>query len=744
MFNRVFLIVIGIISIAWITYVGFDLLDRSDKITPQNIFDSRDGEILIVNRSKELNLDQLDFQIQTEFKRWMDTLLVSPFPNERIFVSRKRALILIELPAIWSETIVNNYFKSKNVALTKLSENEFLVGNGIKVRFQRNFLLISKSDIEPTDETLEWPLWDKKSTASIIQLNQPLLSTDIYFKPDGTVSYQTKFRENINSKKVDDQDLFSEVLPNKLKNYHFYEKKFALSSEIISEKSPLYKWAESGFVQFEYQGAKCIVSDYVSGQDPFVVISEEMSNADTTTNASTRQYRKIQLTKSFPSNLNSGFYMMYLADKIVIAEKKETCQAIVADYELGKTVALTENIKNAIYQKLPKKVSERFISGKTAFAQSAYQNIMIKTQIFRLMVENQVEEIVEIPKEQSWSQTIDGRIIQFLGRGNQQYIWTSAGKLIAISNKQLRWKINIEGTLISDPAFIAWQGNVPNVILFNTDSKIYLINESGQNMAGFPFQIENNATNGVSFFKSKGVSNLLVMNESEQLLHIDSRGRLINSLKMKVGIVKNPVDVFSQKGNVIAVVSGSEKTQTVNLQKHKVVKTHQTIVQDRVSVNTEGGPNYFSVQNGSLRQIDYTGNETILANYPNAKQFKLIEGKNYTYISFVSYNKIHVLNQQGVKLFQFDIPFKELASYDVITLENGKTFAALIDGIENNLFVLDRSGRNYTPKPLEGKEQVILSEKGNGNLVVTTSGNGFVVQYFDILKQKNVPTGQEE
>jgi hypothetical protein len=45
---------------------------------------------------------------------------------------------------------------------------------------------------------------------------------------------------------------------------------------------------------------------------------------------------------------------------------------------------------------------------------------------------------------------------------------------------------------------------------------------------------------------------------------------------------------------------------------------------------------------------------------------------------------------------------------------------------------------------LEGKEQVILSEKGNNNLVVTTSGNGFVVQYFDVLKQGSSATGQEE
>ena len=744
MFNRVFLFVIGIISIAWITYVGFDLLDRSDKITPQNIFDSRDGEILIVNRTKELDLNQLDFEVNSNFKVWMDTLLASPFLNERIFISRKRPLMVVELPVIWSESVANKYFKSKGISLSKLSSTEFSIGNGTIVRFQRNFLLISKSSFEATEESLEWPIWDKKATATIIRLNQPLLSTDIYFKPDGTVSYQTKYNQNINSKKVDDQDLFAQVLPNKLKNYHFFEKKFAQSSAVITAESPLFKWMESGFVEFDYKGKKCIVSDYLSGQDPFTVLSEEISSSDTMTNATTRQYRKIQLTKSFPSNLSVGFFMMQLADKVVISESKELCQSIVADYELGKTVALTENVKNAIYQKLPKKVSERYISGNMAFAQSAYQNILIKTQIFRLMPENVEEVEVEIPKEMSWSQNIDGRVIQFLGRGNQQYIWTSAGKLISISNKQLRWKVNVEGTLISDPQLVEWQGTNANVILFNTDSKIYVINESGQNLAGFPYQIENNATNGVSIFKSKNNSNLVVIDEREQLLHIDSKGKLLNSLKMNVGRVKNPVDVFTQKGNLIAVVTGSERTQTVNIQKHKIVKTHEAMPQERVAVNSESGPNYFTVQNGALKKMDYTGGETILSNYPNAKQFKVIEGKGFTYISFVSYNKIHVFNQQGVKLFQFDIPFKELASYDVITLQNGKTYVAMIDAIENNLYVLDRSGRNYTPKPLEGKEQVILSEKGNGNLVVTTTGNGFVVQYFDILKQATASTGQEE
>jgi hypothetical protein len=60
----------------------------------------------------------------------------------------------------------------------------------------------------------------------------------------------------------------------------------------------------------------------------------------------------------------------------------------------------------------------------------------------------------------------------------------------------------------------------------------------------------------------------------------------------------------------------------------------------------------------------------------------------------------------------------------------------MIDGIENNLYVYDNKGKAYTPKPLEGKGNVFLSEKGSNNLVVSTTGDGFIVQYFDVLKTK--------
>lgn len=745
MFNRVFLIVISAISIVWITYVGYDLLDQRDKITPQHIFGTRDGEILIINRTKEVDLTQLPFDMQPELKPLLEKMLAVPFQNERLYISRNKTVILVEMPYLWTGSMASKFFESKAITGTATGSGTYTLENGFKARYQRNFMLIFQSEPEVVDEDLQWPVWDKKATASIIQLNQPLRSTDVYFKPDGTISYQTKYSRDINSNKVDDQDLFAEVLPNKLRNYHFYERKFAVSSKVLMEESPLYQWSETGFVLFDYQGKSCIIADYASGQDPFVVISEKLSNTDTIGSISGNRIRNIRLTKNFPKDPSAGFFMMNVADKVVMSESKESCEQIVADYQLGKTVALTAAVQAGIYQKLPRKVSERYVTATTAYAQSAYKNILIKTQIANFVSSELPEEAPAAVEELNWTQAVDGEVIDLLGRGNQQFIWTSTGKLISVSNKKRRWQLTIDGKPVNDPQFIDLQGNGKTQILFNTASTIYLIDLNGKNLDGFPVKLNNEAMNSASFYRWKNAGNILIVDDKNQLIQFDQKGRQTDVLKLNIGICKNAVDVFTQKGNLIAVASGSERTQTINLLRFKIVKTHEAaIAQKRVSVEGNDGPSYYSFEKGQLQRQDYTGAEITLANYPDPEQVKLIEGKNYKYIAFSSYNKIHVLNERGIKLFQFEIPFRELASFDVITLQNGKTYAAMIDAIENNLYLYDNSGRCYTEKPLEGKGTVLLSEKGSNNLVITTSGNGFVVQYFDVLKKAPKPKAHAE
>jgi hypothetical protein len=263
-----------------------------------------------------------------------------------------------------------------------------------------------------------------------------------------------------------------------------------------------------------------------------------------------------------------------------------------------------------------------------------------------------------------------------------------------------------------------------------------LIQANGDMYPNFPVQIGSLATNPVTYYRWKGVGNFVLMNEKNQLMHFDNNGRELEVVNTSAGNTTLPIAVFGQKGNLIATINGSEKTQTMNLERHRFLKSHDVISQNNVMVKTKDGPAYYSFKDGSLQRQDYTGSTIVIGSYKDAKDLKLVEGSDFNYIAFSAYHKIHVLNQEGIKMFQVDIPFRELASFDVITMRNGKTYIAMIDGIENSIYLFDSKGNSILSKALEGKDEVNLSEKGANNLVITTSGNGFVVQYFNVLKKK--------
>lgn len=734
MLNRIVLAVVVVFSVVWIAFVGFNLLDRREHISPELIFGNQDGEILIINRTEEIDLREISVEFLPKTQAFVDLILDNPVQNERIYVSKKRNVLLIETPMLWSRSQLTAYFQTKEITVQFTGSNTFKLNNGFSGRYQRNFILLHADNYKSIQEELKWPFWDQKSTASRIVFSKPILATDIYFKADGTISYQSKYNKASKSEKVDDQELFAEVLPNQISEYHFYEREFAVQMGVLTAQSPLYKWSESGFVSFNYEGKKCIISDFANNRDPFLELNE--INSDTTEYKPKSRIAAIKLTADFPKSLQNGFYMMYLGDKVVISESKELCEKIVAGHQLGKTIALNETARLAIFDQLPRKVSERYSNAQASYTNTVYKNILIKTQASKRSTGKVEEDQTEAHESSNWTQGIDGKIEFVLGRKSQQIVWTSNNKVLSVLNKKKLWEVELDGKMIGEPQWIDLLDNGNNQVLFNTENSIYLIQANGEMHPNFPVKIGSLATNPVTYYRWKGVGNFVLMNDKNQLMHFDNNGRELEVVKTSAGNTTLPISVFGQKGNLIATINGADRTQTMNLERHRFLKDHKLIEQKSVVVKAKEGPAYYSFKNGSLQRQDYTGSAIVLGNYQDAENLKTIEGSDFLYVAFSAYHKIHVLNEEGIKMFQIDIPFRELASYDVITLQNGKTYVAMIDGIENSLYLFDSKGNSLLNKPLEGKDEVNLSEKGADNLVITTSGNGFVVQYFDVLRKK--------
>lgn len=734
MLNRILLFIVTVASLVWITYVGYDLINRRDNLSPRSIFGKEDGELLIINRPEEADLSQINVEIKHAGKAFLELLLSQPVQNERIYVSKKRNVFLVEMPNLWTRTGVKNYFKEKGLEVAFGKKKEFSLSNGMVGRYQQNFLVLSEKYVERQKHRLEWCTWDKKASVTILDMDQPMLSTDIYFKTDGTIAYQTKLSSEYKSRKIDDQELFAENLPGKLTNYHFYEKNFAVFSEVLPVNSPLYKWMDNGFALFDYNGVRCLISDYQNGQDPLLVLNEFYSPNSDAQLEEKQKIKNIQLLNSFPGSKSAGFYLMKVGDKVILSESLETCQQVVADYQLGKTLALSKELVQGIYSKLPRRVSERYITSSIAYTQSAYKDILVKTVYHNFSVQDQGTEPITEEKELSWTTPVEGQVEALIGRGNQQFVFTSGNQGLALSRRVRNAKLQIDGEIIGEPKLVDYKGTGQLFVLLNTSATIYLFDMKGNIQEGFPMKIQGELSSEVNFYRYKNQSYLIGIENNQKLVQWDESRKELRPVTVSAGKVINKVDVFVQNNNLIAVVSGDKATQTINLQKYKVVKNHPVLPQDRLSIKDNEGPKYYTFNDGHLAKYEYNGKSLVLGNYPNARKVKYIEGA-FSYITFESYNKIHILNAQGVKMAQVDVPFKELSGYDVITLRNGKTYVAMIEGIENNLYLFDTKNNSMLKKPLEAREKVLLSEYGNGNLQITTVGNGFIIQYFDVLNQ---------
>ena len=737
MFARFFLLTLSVISLIWIVFIGYDLLDQKDNISPQAIFSDKDGEILIINRSSEVLLEELSCKINPEITAIFSQLLKNVFPNERFYVSEKRAILLVESPNIWTKKGVQKYFETKGIKIALPTEKQFSLQNGLSCTFKKNHLLISKTALIQAQNKKnlekEWPLWDNKASASIIHLSNPLKSTNIYFKENGTISYQTKYGPILKSKKVDDEDLFSQFVPSDVENYHFIEKEFALNTHYLKEKSPLYQWMDEGMIEFTYQNSACLLSDYNKVIDPISLLdegnqSENLSN----------KFTGIQLTKNFPKKISKGFYIGKVADKVIVSERKEVLEKIIADYQLGNTLALNPEKAKSIFYKMPKKVSERnTIMGKT-FSLSSYKNLLIKTQLYS--AENQTEDEesdasstsaangVEKTENNSFSHA--GQIETFLGNGTVVFCISNQNEIIAISNKKQLWKQKLEGQIIGKGKLIDVNENGSLQLLINTSEKIYLFNNQGSNVNEFPLSVKS--INAVSFYRWNNKTNFLVVNNANELVQIDQNGRILKKLKVSNSNIKNEIDVFKNGKILTALVSGDSKTQLIDIERNRDTKKSVSLPKERIQLKNASGFYYFEQTKKGLIRYDQAGNQSTILASSTVKNLKKIYRGKETLICFQDRNTIFVLNENGTISQKFTTTINEIENFDVITSTNGNTYIAVIDEIENNVYIFDSKGKKLNEKAFEGKGKVKLSDD-NGKLTLSTLIENYVVQYYDVL-----------
>ena len=715
MLKPVLLSIIVISSLAWLGYVGFDILNQKSNYSPTSLFCAEDEELLIVNRPEEVDFGQIDAMQSAPSSNFIIELNRDIY--EKGFFSAKRSHILLQRSMNWTEKDINLLF-NKASSLPIFESGEFKIGD-YTGRYYRGNLYLQKGDIRKEKPRNDTFIYDKKASASLIKFKEDsevLSVSDIYFQSDGKVDYITYNKNLKQGKQVRDEALFSGIVTQKFSSYHFFERDYYATLDSAYVSGPMSKWIMNGFIELEYDGERVIITDYIDGQDPVLILNDVQRSLDEIEFSN-------RLTSSFPSKGNS-YFIKYLEDLVVLSESEAVCDKIIADFKLGNTIALHYGTRSRLYGSLPNSVSERFINNNTSYSRAVYRGKLLESR-----VGNTSDQTI-IDKKESFAFNCGFDIQDFavLNKDKNFIVLGKKGELTRVGNGALQWTKKLNVSVKGEIQVIDLHQSGEQFILLNTHDKIHLWNLSGNYVTGFPVNLNSVASNEVKFYRWKGKSFFMIANEKNQVLHFDTKGRELNIINSEI-VITRKVDVWASRGELYAGFANGTSFVMYNIdrnRKHREFELHAPCISAKI-------PNellQFGIENGKLIKITQKGIKTDYQSF-NRGQILSISNKNKNPSIIVqSANEVHLLNSEGIPFGQIKLPFNEVEDVYLETSNSGKTLIAIIDGLQNNVYLYRLNGEQFLQKPLEGQTKVVVHSYGFEN-TITTVVDQFVVQYFE-------------
>lgn len=732
MWNRVLLIVVCVVSLGWISFVGWDIFNKTDRLDPILIFSQQDKRVLIINRTDEFPSIHSSFTFPETISDLTEQLIQTP-RNERIFVSEIRPVLLVESPNYWDEKSVLLYLNRKKISYEKKGNHLFI--QSFQVKFKYHYLLIAPSNFEKISHPAHKMMaWDKNSTATIIEniFTSNEKRTDIYREENGQIIYKTSYENHQKSEKVDDFRLFAAQLPSQLSNYHFVERNYAIANHLLDTNSPALDWINRGFVRFSYDGTIVYMTDSKIGEDPLNTLNT-MFGKDTMIFQENEAIRNIALTTSFPSQTRKGFYFSRVGDKSIFSENLNVNKKIVADYELGHTLLLNPSKSNRIFGQLPDKVVERVVNSKEEYAVSVYRQLKMKYIIQNSFLDSIADESTPSVQNPPLVIPIEGKIIEVLGRGNQQYFLTSTHKLYAVNNGKIGWKYQLEGALVGSVKLLD-DASGKKILLLNTAKKVYIFNERGGSWVDETRLPQGDFLNEVNLYHWKGISYLIFESQAGRIRVVPLDGKsTARTIQHSLGSPLNKILFFEQNGKPIGLAFNASHSETINLSNYKLLKKRNGFPLNFKEFSHNGEIGFVGFEGGKLLFFDYTGENQTVDVFQNPSHLKVLHIDNKDYITFMSANKLVVYSANLKQITAFNLPENGIQDYDVC-LVNGAWMAGFIDGLENKAFVVNDKNQILS-KEVEAKNYLFMSVSKN-TLNMLTVGNGYAVQYYNLLQPK--------
>lgn len=698
------------LSTLWLAYVTYDVYNNQNNLEPETLFNAKDEELLIVLRPSELvSADHSEFKTGVNYEL-LSQLNPEQFSMAYLSIARSHCLIIQDKG--WTKKRISELFGKQSDI--KFKGNSFKWGE-FHGDFNKTKLYLYKEKYD-RENKLSNLIYDKKATALLcsIDKNHFVTSrTEIYVKSDGLITYIVKQDNSIIGSKVNDSKIFAKYIPSNIDFYHFKEKDFWNSKDPVFANGPMFLWLENGFVELTINGEKALISDFMEGQDPDLVLSDFTQQFDTS------RY-SVPLTSTFPSK-GKSFTFQYIDNIVVFAESKELCDKIVADQKLGNTLALSNETNQKLYGKLPKEVSERFYSSEKLFAVSVYKNEIHESHV--AINYKPATNVLQTAKPITLTFGSDVYDFWYDGNKNSCFILGETGKIAFYKNGQMSWSKELNVKPITSLTAIDLFDNGQLFYMFCTANNLYLFSESGETPTGFPVDLDNSPLVSPTFYRWKSGSYFLIPTNAG-VVQLDGKGRELSLFKSQIQ-TQRPLVVWSSQSKLYAGITGEGSFLMYDIERQR---EHRRFPLGSQSTYLKF-PNevfLYELNGDSFTKVDQKGIKTKL----NAQSGKILQSEHFLNRTLIIQDNklIKLTNEHGLPYAQIALRTSDIESVDIAQSDNSKTILAVLDGLENNVYLYSTDGKTLTQKRLEGQRKVLLNA-GENNVKVATIIDQFVVIY---------------
>ncbi len=402
-----------------------------------------------------------------------------------------------------------------------------------------------------------------------------------------------------------------------------------------------------------------------------------------------------------------------------------------------------------LFKEMLNDVPARFVSDKEETLkkiEAVNWQVLNEKEFFFNSIYLSYNEKVKNEAQTTWQSNVGSAIrtrpqlvVNHNDRVNNEVIFQdSRNNLLLVTGEgRIRWSLPLSESVISEIFQIDFLKNGKLQYLFNTKTKLYVIDRNGNNVANFPVTFRSPATNGVNVFDYDNNRNYryFVACENRKVVAYDFAGNIISGwdFGQTDHEVTTPVQHFRVGGKDYIVFKDKSRIYIQDRQGKTRVKTSAKFENSRnpLVLNLNGKPKIVATDiSGKVFYLYFDGNFAGKPGVPSGENHFFtvddLNGNGVPDFVFADADSLKVTEETGKVLFSQK--FENVLQHKPGIYSFGATLkkVGVVDAAANKIYLFEPDGKLHEGFPLQGNSEFgigkISQNQPGLNLLVGSDG----------------------